>query len=68
VLIGSFIALVLFEFAGFWTGGRAVFIPAEYVYYELKGLSVSPLITVVLGVQFIWGAGFLKESCKQSFT
>jgi hypothetical protein len=63
-MIGGFIGLVLFEFAGFWTNGRTIFIPAEYVYYQLYGITVSPLVTAALGVQFIWGAGFLKESCK----
>jgi hypothetical protein len=59
-MMGLFIGLVLFEFAGFWTAGRTIFLPAEYVYYQLNGLSVSALVTVVLAIQFIWGAGFLK--------
>lgn len=55
-----FIGLILFEMAGFWTGGRAIFLPAEYVYYRLNGITVSALVIVLLAIQLVWGAGFLK--------
>lgn len=60
IMDSLFISLVLFEFTGFWTAGRVIFIPAEYVYYQLNGLSISGLVAAALAVQFIWGAGFLK--------
>lgn len=63
VMLVAFVAVILFEFAGFWTAGRTIFVEYEYVYYKLNGLTVSPLVTAVLAVQFVWGAGFLKESC-----
>lgn len=64
VMFVLFIGLVLFQFAGYWTGGRTIFIPAQFVYYQLRGLTVSTGVTIVLAIQFVWGAGFLKQSCK----
>lgn len=68
VLLILLIGLVILEFVGFWSGGRKIFLPAEYIYYKLEGLSVSSLLAVVLVVQLVWGTAFLKQSCTFRFT
>ena len=63
VMLVLFIALVMFEFVGFWSNGRKIFLPLEYVYYKLEGFKFSGLVAVILAVQTIWGVAFLKQSC-----
>jgi hypothetical protein len=60
ILMVGLIALILFEFVGFWSNGRKIFLPAEYIYYKLYGLQVSALVIVVLAIQLIWGVAFLR--------
>ncbi len=64
VFLVLLIALIMFEFVGFWSNGRKIFLPAEYLYYKLEGLTVSSVVTIVLIVQLIWGVAFLKQSCN----
>jgi hypothetical protein len=65
VCLALFIGLVMFEMVGMWSAGKKIFIPAEYIYYQLQGIHFSGLVTVVIAVQLIWGIAFLKESCKR---
>lgn len=57
-----FIALVLFEFVGFWSNGREIFLPKEYIYYQIYGFQFSTEVAVILVIQLLWGVSFLKES------
>jgi len=48
----------------FWASGKIYLAQAESVFYKFEATTFSTIMMVVVAVQFIWGIGFLKESCK----
>ena len=54
------IGMVLFEFLGYWSNGRKIFLPAEYLYYQIHGFSFSTGVLILLVVQLLWGLSFVK--------
>ena len=54
------IGMVLFEFLGYWSNGRKIFLPAEYLYYQIHGFSFSTGVLILLVIQLLWGLSFVK--------
>ena len=57
------VAMVSFEFVGFWSNGRKIFLPKEFIYMQTHGFQFSTGVAVLLVIQLIWGFSFIKESC-----
>ena len=55
-----FIGMVGFEFLGYWSNGRKIFLPAEYLYYQIHGFSFSTGVLILLIIQLLWGMSFVK--------
>lgn len=53
-------AMMVYEFKAIWTFGELSFEPEKYLYYQLIG--TAPIVLSVLwGIQAIWGLSFIKE-------
>ena len=60
IILILFVGMVLFEFVGFWSNGRKIFLPKEYIYYRLYGFQFSTGVLVILIIQLLWGFSFIK--------
>ena len=60
VMLVGCIGMVLFEFLGYWSNGRKIFLPAEYLYYQIHGFSFSTGVLILLVIQLLWGLSFVK--------
>ena len=60
VMLVGCVGMVLFEFLGYWSNGRKIFLPAEYLYYQIHGFSFSTGVLILLVIQLLWGLSFVK--------
>ena len=59
VFLLGFIAIMVWEFTGFWTAGNLRYNPANQIYHELYGVFPT-VMTFFMAVQLIWGLSFIK--------
>lgn len=59
-LLTLFFILIVYQFKSFWTGGGEVYFDAsESIFWEFKSTS-SIVLTVLLGIELVWGLSFFK--------
>lgn len=59
-LLTLFIILIIYQFRSFWTGGGEVYFDAsQSIFWEFKS-TWSIVLTVLLGIETIWGLSFFK--------
>jgi hypothetical protein len=63
IFLVGFIAIMVWEFTGFWTAGHLRYDPANQIYHELYG-SFPTAMTFFMAIQTIWGLSFIKEACN----
>jgi hypothetical protein len=59
ILLAGFIAIMVWEFTGFWTSGNIRYNPENQIYHELYGVFPT-IMTFFMVVQLIWGLSFIK--------
>lgn len=59
VILVAFVAIMIWEFTGFWSGGKITFDPTTRIYHELTG-TLPTLMTFLMFAQLIWGLSFVK--------